>query len=61
MTTTRARRPFPSPALVIASLALFAALGGSTYAATSAGSPRISWTNAKLMNGWKTGSVPRRA
>jgi hypothetical protein len=36
----------------LACLALFAALGGSTYAATSIGSSSLHFTNAKLKNGW---------
>jgi hypothetical protein len=35
MGITRLRGRFPSPALILSCLALFAALGGSTYAATS--------------------------
>jgi hypothetical protein len=54
MRINRPRRRFPSPALIIACLALFAALGGSTYAATYTGSSGIHWTNAKLKNGWTT-------
>ena len=38
MGITRLRARFPSPALILSCLALFAALGGSTYAATSFGS-----------------------
>jgi hypothetical protein len=38
MGITRLRLRFPSPALILSCLALFAALGGSTYAATSIGS-----------------------
>jgi hypothetical protein len=37
MGITRLRLRFPSPALILSCLALFAALGGSTYAATSIG------------------------
>jgi hypothetical protein len=45
---------FPSPALILSCLALFAALGGSTYAATSIGSSgTIHFTKATLRNGWK--------
>jgi hypothetical protein len=40
MDITRLRLRFPSPALILSCLALFAALGGSTYAATSIGSSR---------------------
>ncbi len=53
MGITRSRLHFPSPALILSCLALFAALGGSTYAATSSGSSSIHFTNATLMNGWK--------
>jgi hypothetical protein len=54
MLATRARLRFPSPALILSCLALFAALGGGAYAATSSGTPRVRWTNATLMNGWHT-------
>ncbi len=53
MGITHPRPRFPSPALIIACLALFAALGGSTYAATQAASSgKIHFTTAKLKNGW---------
>ena len=56
MNITRSRIRFPSPALMVASLALFAALGGSTYAATSVGSKSaIHFTKAHLRNGWQSG------
>ncbi len=55
MGTTRLRRRLPSPALVIACVALFAALGGASYAATSLGAKGIHWTNAHLENGWQQG------
>ncbi len=42
----------PSPALIVACLALFAALGGGAYAATSSSSSSIHWKNAALKNGW---------
>jgi hypothetical protein len=45
----------PSPALIVACLALFAALGGGSYAATQIGSSSIHFTNAKLQHGWKQG------
>jgi hypothetical protein len=53
MGITRPRLRFPSPALILSCLALFAAGGGSTYAATSiGGNGTIHFTNAKLKNGW---------
>jgi hypothetical protein len=52
MGITRLRLRFPSPALIFSCLALFAALGGSTYAATSIGSSTIHFQNATLKNGW---------
>ena len=54
MHSTRLSSRFPSPALVIACLALFTALGGGAYAATSTGASntRLHFTNAKLMKGW---------
>jgi hypothetical protein len=52
MGTTRLRLRFPSPALILSCLALFAALGGSTYAAASSGSSGIHFTKATLENGW---------
>src|SRR5690242_21346149 len=55
MGTTRSRLRFPSPAFAVACVALFAAIGGSTYAATSS-SRAIHFTNAKLKNGWQPGN-----
>jgi hypothetical protein len=56
MGITRSRSRFPSPALIIACLALFAALGGSTYAATSISSKSaIHFAKAHLRNGWQSG------
>jgi hypothetical protein len=52
MGTTRLRLRFPSPALTISCLALFAALGGSTYAATSINSSSVHFRDAALENGW---------
>lgn len=52
MGITRLRSRFPSPALIVACLALFAALGGSTYAATQSTAHRIHFTNASLKNSW---------
>jgi hypothetical protein len=53
MGTTRPRLRFPSPTLILASLALFAALGGSTHAATqTSASGKIHFTNAAFKNGW---------
>jgi hypothetical protein len=57
MDITRPRLCFPSPALIVSCLALFAVLGGSTYAATSNGSSGIHWTNAKLKNSWTTANA----
>lgn len=51
MCISRLGRWLPSPALMIACVALFAALGGSTYAATTSGDS-IHFTNAKLEGGW---------
>jgi hypothetical protein len=53
MEITRLCRRFPSPALILSCLALFAALGGSTYAATHASAgTTLHFTNAMLENGW---------
>ncbi|HZO77796.1 MAG TPA: hypothetical protein VFB39_07105 [Solirubrobacteraceae bacterium] len=57
MSITRLRLRFPSPALIVACLALFAALGGSTYAATQSSASRIHFTNAALKNHWKPAST----
>jgi hypothetical protein len=46
------RLRLPSPALVLSCFALFAALGGGAYAASSIGSSSISWHNATLLNHW---------
>jgi hypothetical protein len=54
MITTRPRLRFPSPALILSCVALFAALGGGAYAAASSGTPTVRWTTATLMNGWQT-------
>lgn len=44
----------PSPALIVACLALFAAAGGSTYAATSAGTTTLHFTNVTTFkNTWR--------
>ena len=52
MTTVRLR--VPSPALIVACLALFAALGGSTYAATSAGTTTLHFTTiTNFKNTWR--------
>jgi hypothetical protein len=56
MGSTRPRLRIPSPALILACVALFAAIGGSTYAATASSSRGIHFTNAKLKNGWKDAS-----
>lgn len=50
MGITRPRLRFPSPALVIACLALFVALGGSTYAAVRAAGGGSSVKDAKLLS-----------
>jgi hypothetical protein len=56
MGISRSGLRFPSPALLVACLALFAALGGSTYAATSVGSKSaIHFSKAHLRNGWQSG------
>jgi hypothetical protein len=55
MSNTHTRLRLPSPALILACLALFAALGGSTYAAVSSGTRGIHFVNAKLKNGWIAG------
>ena len=52
MGITRPRLRFPKLALILSCLALFAALGGSTYAATSSGGSSIHFTKATLKNGW---------
>ena len=52
MAITRTRLRFPSPALILSCFALFAALGGGAYAASSVGSSSIHFTNATLENGW---------
>jgi hypothetical protein len=52
MRTVRLR--VPSPALIVACVALFAALGGSTYAATSSGTTTLHFTNVtKFKNTWR--------
>ena len=52
MKTVRLR--VPSPALIVACLALFAAAGGSTYAATSAGTTTLHFTNVtNFKNTWR--------
>jgi hypothetical protein len=49
----RLRLRSSSPALIIACLALFAALGGSAYAAAQTrASGKVHFTNAALKNGW---------
>jgi hypothetical protein len=53
MGSTPSRLRFPSPALVLSCVALFAAVGGSTYAATAAGTSSIQFTVATLKNGWQ--------
>ena len=55
MGITRLRLRFPSPALILSCLALFAALGGGAYAATSSGTSGIHFTNATLQNSWQSG------
>jgi hypothetical protein len=52
MGITRAQLRFPSPALIAACLALFVALGGGAYAASSTSSKSIHFTDATLENGW---------
>jgi hypothetical protein len=54
MRTPRLR--FPSPALILSCLALFAALGGSTYAATHTSASKIHFTSAALKHGWTNAS-----
>lgn len=52
MRTVRLR--VPSPALIVACLALFAALGGTTYAATSAGTTTLQFTKVtNFKNTWR--------
>lgn len=51
MRTVRLR--LPSPALIVACLALFAAVGGGAYAASSSGGHSLHFTKATLKNGWK--------
>jgi hypothetical protein len=53
MGTTHPRVRLPSPALILSCIALFAALGASTYAATSIGTSSVHFQNAALKNGWK--------
>lgn len=60
MGITRGRLRFPSPALIIACLALFAALGGGAYAASSIGSKGIHFSSAHLVNGWKSGHTTNK-
>ena len=45
----------PSPALIVACVALFAALGGGSYAATTLANSGVHWTSASLQNGWQKG------
>jgi hypothetical protein len=51
MRTVRLR--LPSPALIVACLALFAALGGASYAASHISTSSITFTRATLQNGWR--------
>jgi hypothetical protein len=45
------RRRLPAPVLILSCAALFAALGGSTYAATSSGRG-LRFQKLQLINGW---------
>ena len=54
MKTTRPRLRLPSPALIISCVALFSALGGGAYAATSLSSSSPTWHNGTYLNGWST-------
>jgi hypothetical protein len=56
MGITRPRLRFPSPALILAILALFAAVGGTTYAGTRTSASAIHFTKAALKNGWTKAS-----
>jgi len=61
MTAYLRRRGRPSPALVVSCLALFAALGGGAYAATSSRDTTLHWQNAATVNSWTlftTGYAP---
>ena len=53
MNSIHLRLRLPSPALILSCVALFAALGGGAYAATSSSSSSITWKKATLGNGWK--------
>jgi len=47
------RLGLPSPALIVACMALFAAVGGTTYAASAnSAASHITWTNAQLQHPW---------
>lgn len=46
------RLRFPSPALVVSSVALFAAMGGGAYAATSLSHTGLTWHTATMQHGW---------
>jgi hypothetical protein len=56
MQTRHSRLRLPSPALILACLALFAALGGGAYAASSIGTKGIHFTTVKLKSPWQAGS-----
>jgi hypothetical protein len=54
MNISRPRLRLPSPALIISCVALFSALGGGAYAATSLSSSSPTWHNATYLHGWTT-------
>ena len=47
------RLRLPRPALFVACIALFVALGGGAYAATSTDRSTLTWHDATTMNGWQ--------
>jgi hypothetical protein len=52
MNISRPRLRLPSPALIISCVALFSALGGGAYAATSLSNSTVTWHNASYQHGW---------
>ena len=50
MTDPRLR--LPSPALVLSCVAMFTALGGGAYAATTLSQATMQWHNATMLDGW---------
>lgn len=49
----RNRLHLPSPALIVSTVALFAALGGGAYAATSLSHSALTWHTPVALNHWQ--------